>query len=96
VSLSEVEWTETDESVSSYRSRLRREMPIWLTALRFAIGPMFGVLLGVVLAVLFSLKNPSEGLGLGVVLGLLGGATFGYLLVGWIWQSVASPRLPHD
>lgn len=87
VGLGEVRWADTDERISDYRARLRREAPVGLKLFRWVGGPAGGGLIGLLCAVPFAKDGAGP-----LIAGLLaGGMVLGYFiaapLAGLIWKT---------
>ncbi len=83
VGLREVRWADTEERVSDYRARLRREAPVGLKLFRWVAGPAGGGLIGLLCGLPFGVVGPLIGLAVGVGLGYF---VAGPLLAGVIWK----------
>jgi hypothetical protein len=85
VRLSEVEWEDTGELVSDFRSRIRQQAPLFLKFWFFGLGLILGAILGAMVGWLVANGQPprkvQDAIWMGVVFGAIGVYFFGGLIL---------------
>lgn len=83
VGIDDVAWADTGESISDFRSRMRRKSPSWLSAMDWVIGPVIVMSVASLLCLVF-IKDP----------GTLFGAIAAAVIVGpFGWWHLIMPDL---
>ena len=74
--LDQVTWTDTDEKISSYRSRVRSELSLISRMWAYAIGPFVGACIGGIIGACWPPHRVPE-----IVAGVIGGGIVGWLVL---------------
>lgn len=75
-SLDRFAWADSKENIADYRHRIRSQMSPLMIALAYAVGPIFGALIGGVIGVFWPPGKIPE-----TVTGVIGGGIVGWLVL---------------
>jgi hypothetical protein len=85
--LGRVRWVDTNEPISKYRARLRRNAPLSLIIFAYLVLPLLGIGLGGGIGWVVYTKRPEAGAFAGAILGLFIYMSFlTPLLSAWVWR----------